>query len=88
MPLLEVSAHHCTAQDLAEAAHTHELTWRPTITLNLDLAQSGLGSASCGPGVLPKYQLTAQGYRYCLRLRPLKPGDRLDDLARVQFPCV
>jgi beta-galactosidase/beta-glucuronidase len=88
MPLLEVSAHHATAHDLAGADHTHELAWRPEITLNLDLAQSGLGSASCGPGVLPKYQLTATGYRYCLRLRALKSGDNPDTLARLQFPCI
>jgi hypothetical protein len=87
MPLLEASAHHFTAEDLAAADHTFELTRRPEITLNLDMAQSGLGSASCGPGVLPKYQLTATGYRYCLRLRPLAEGDVPVELARSRFPC-
>ena len=82
MPLMEVSAHHYTAADLAGADHTHELKRRPEITLNLDFAQSGLGSASCGPGVLPPYQLTASGYRYALRLRPLSPGDVPAQLAR------
>jgi len=27
--------------------------------VNLDLAQQGLGTGSCGPGVLPPYQLLA-----------------------------
>jgi beta-galactosidase/beta-glucuronidase len=87
MPLMEVSAHHYTAKDLETADHTFELERRPEITLNLDMAQSGLGSASCGPGVLSKYELTARGYRYCLRLRPLDEDAVPVELARQQFPC-
>jgi hypothetical protein len=71
MPLLSVSAHPYMAMDLALARHTFELKPRDEITLNLDLAQSGLGSESCGPGVLSQYRLAAQAYRYALRLRPL-----------------
>jgi beta-galactosidase len=70
-PTLNVSAHHYTAHDLAQARHTHELRPRQDVFLNLDLAQSGLGSESCGPGVLPQYQLDEPVYRYRLRLRPL-----------------
>ncbi|TEU10442.1 MAG: DUF4981 domain-containing protein [Anaerolineales bacterium] len=70
MPLLNASCHHYTTQDLAEARHTHELTRRKDITLNLDLAQSGLGSASCGPGTLPKYLVPAEKVRWSVRLRP------------------
>jgi hypothetical protein len=87
MPLLEVSAHHFTVEDLAEADHTFELKRRPEIVLNLDFAQCGIGSAACGPGTLPKYQLTASGYRYCFRLRPLVEGDVPAQLAKVQFTC-
>jgi hypothetical protein len=75
MPLLNVSAHHFTAQNLTAAMHTHELVHRPEITLNLDLAQCGLGSASCGPGVLPQYILEPDSYHFQMRLRPLAPGD-------------
>jgi beta-galactosidase len=67
---LEVSAHHYTTEDLTTAKHTHELERREEITLNLDYAQSGLGSASCGPGRLEKYQLKPQEVRYSVRLRP------------------
>jgi beta-galactosidase/beta-glucuronidase len=74
MPLLNVSAHHFTAQDFTEARHTYELKRRDDITLNLDYAQSGLGNGSCGPGVLPKYLLEASEYGYRLRLRPLSKG--------------
>jgi len=86
MPLLEVSAHHIAAQALARAAHTYELTWQPDIVLNIDLAQSGLGSASCGPGVLPQYQLTARAYHYSFRLHPLRPGEDCDHVASLRYP--
>jgi beta-galactosidase/beta-glucuronidase len=70
MPLLNISAHHFTTQDLTAARHTYELQRRDEITLNLDHAQSGLGNGSCGPGVLPQYLLESSEYRYKLRLRP------------------
>lgn len=86
MPHLQVSAHHYTAQDLAQARHPHELFWREDITLNLDLAQSGLGSESCGPGVLPQYRLEEQLYHYRLRLRPLSgPSASPTELSRQRF---
>lgn len=69
-PLLEVSAHHFTTQNLTEAKHTYELKRRPEVTLNLDYGQSGLGSAACGPGRLEKYQLKAVETHFSLRLRP------------------
>ncbi len=69
-PLLEVSAHHFTTDNLTTSKHTYELKRRPEIFLNLDYAQSGLGSASCGPGRLEKYQLKAVETRFSLRLRP------------------
>jgi hypothetical protein len=72
--VLEVSAHHYTTQDLTEATHTYELTRRDEITLNLDYAQSGLGSASCGPGRLEQYQFKPEPVAYRVRLRPFKEG--------------
>jgi beta-galactosidase len=86
MPLLNVSAHHFTAHDLASARHTHELQRRAEIILNLDHAQSGLGSESCGPGVLPAYRLERQAYRYRFRLRPLAGhGDSPIGLSKEAF---
>ena len=69
--LLEVSAHHFTTEDLAQARHTYELQRREEITLNLDYKQSGLGGASCGPGTLPQYLIQPQPVAYRVRLRPI-----------------
>ena len=41
------------------------------IWLNLDYAQNGLGSASCGPGVLPAYRLSAVPATFTVVFRPV-----------------
>ena len=46
-----------TSEDLTAARHDGELHAGDQVWLNLDAAQQGLGSASCGPGVLPEHQL-------------------------------
>lgn len=45
------------AHELAAARHQHELPESSGVHLYLDAAQHGLGSRSCGPDVLPQYQL-------------------------------
>ena len=74
LPLLNVSAHHFTAEDLTAARHTFELKRRQEIILNLDHLQAGLGNASCGPGRLPQYLIEPVETRFQVRLRPLGPG--------------
>ena len=48
-----------TSEDLDAAAHPTDLVERDVLTVNLDVGQNGLGTASCGPGVLPPYVLHA-----------------------------
>jgi beta-galactosidase/beta-glucuronidase len=69
--LLDISAHHFTAEDLTKARHTYDLPHRDEITLNLDYAQCGLGNASCGPGVLPQYLLKPTPVTFAVRIEPL-----------------
>jgi len=56
-PHFELTARRWSSADLDAARHTNELRPGELVWLNLDLAQQGLGSASCGPGVLPPYRL-------------------------------
>ncbi len=82
-PLMELSAHHYTTQDLTQADHTQELTRRKAITLNLDAAQCGLGTASCGPPMLDRYLVYPQETVFSVRLRPLSgAGERAVDLSK------
>lgn len=69
-PLLNVSVHHYTTQDLTVAKHTYDLMPRPETILHLDYAQSGLGSQSCGPGPLPQYLLQPSEVHFAVRLTP------------------
>ncbi len=69
-PALNFSAHYFTAEDLRTAGHPYNLVKRENITLNLDYRQRGLGSASCGPDVLPAYELAPEAFTFNLRLRP------------------
>lgn len=73
-PTLDFSAHRFTTADLDQARHTYDLTPHPTITLHVDYRQNGLGSASCGPGVLPIYQLHAEAFDFRVSFRPLVLG--------------
>jgi beta-galactosidase len=56
-PVFDLTVRRWTTEDLDAARHTSELRPRDHIWVNLDLAQNGIGSASCGPGVLPQYRL-------------------------------
>lgn len=57
--LVGLTVRRWTSEDLAAAAHPTDLVPGPTLVVNLDVAQNGLGTASCGPGVLPQHTLAA-----------------------------
>lgn len=73
-PQFGFTARRYTSDDLEKAHHTYELKERDRIFLHLDLAQNGIGSASCGPGVLPQYVLQAEGFRFQVRFTPMTSG--------------
>lgn len=56
------SASHFTPADLFLANHTCDLTPRPEVIVNIDAAHRGLGTRSCGPDTLEKYQLKPGKY--------------------------
>ena len=70
---LTVSPH--SRKSLAAAGHNWELTADGRTHVSIDLAQSGVGTATCGPGVLPRYRLRAQPATVSLILRH-EPGPR------------
>ncbi|NBM19017.1 beta-galactosidase small subunit, partial [Streptomyces sp. GC420] len=56
-PAFWFSARRWTSEQLDAAEHTTDLVPGDTVWVNLDHAQHGIGSQSCGPGVLPRYRL-------------------------------
>jgi beta-galactosidase/evolved beta-galactosidase subunit alpha len=67
----DFSAHWYDTTDLEKAAHGYDLAKRDFVTLNLDLAQTGLGSNSCGPRALPHYELQPRAFACAFRLAPV-----------------
>lgn len=43
--------------DLQQARHINELTPAESVNIHLDALQTGVGTATCGPDVLPKYRV-------------------------------
>jgi beta-galactosidase len=61
-----------TSEALAAAKHPPDLVPDPAwVWVNADLAHQGLGSASCGPGVLPQYRLLPGPMTFGLVMRAL-----------------
>ncbi|RDW20713.1 glycoside hydrolase family 2 TIM barrel-domain containing protein [Oceanobacillus chungangensis] len=63
------SAHHYTTENIQIARHTFDLIEQDFIVLNVDHQQQGLGSASCGPGVLDKYKLVNDDFHFTAKLK-------------------
>jgi beta-galactosidase len=81
--LIEVSAHRYALDNLTAATHTCDLVRLDAVVLNLDYRQGGIGSASCGPEILPQYLLRPEPVKYAVWLRPSTRDDGpLHELAR------
>jgi beta-galactosidase len=62
------SAVHHSADDLFLASEHGDLRRRDGLVVQLDVAHRGLGTASCGPDVLPQYRLSSGTYRFAYRI--------------------
>ena len=68
------SARRWTSEALDAARHTCDLVPGDTVWVHLDHALHGIGSQSCGPGVLPRYRLTPAPATFGVVLREVRPG--------------
>ncbi|MFM8389598.1 MAG: beta-galactosidase small subunit, partial [Actinomycetota bacterium] len=57
-----------TANDLFAARDVTELHRRDYLTVHLDAAHRGVGTASCGPDTLPRYRIAPGRYALAYRL--------------------
>lgn len=53
------------------AKHPYELEETEGVILNIDLAQHGLGTNSCGPATLEKYALKHEAFEFAVIFRPI-----------------
>jgi beta-galactosidase len=69
-PTFDLTVRPWTSEQLDQAEHPTDLVAGDRLWVNLDLAQQGIGSASCGPGVLPAYRLDPVPASFTVRLLP------------------
>jgi beta-galactosidase/beta-glucuronidase len=75
-PRLSFSAHPWSTEAIATARHRYDLTSEDRVWVHLDYRQQGLGSASCGPGPLPAYELTSAPFEFGVALMPFAASAR------------
>ncbi|MGD9996444.1 MAG: glycoside hydrolase family 2 TIM barrel-domain containing protein [Ilumatobacteraceae bacterium] len=71
---VHVSATRHTPADLFAAASASELRPRDEVVVCIDAAHRGLGTASCGPDVLPQYRLRPGRYDLAYRVSSITSG--------------
>jgi beta-galactosidase len=59
---------------LAAATHRNQLVAGEHIELSVDVGHHGIGTASCGPGTLPNYELFLNKTAFTFVLEPVKLG--------------
>ena len=55
-----------------KARHINELERDGLLTVHLDAEQAGVGTATCGPGVLPQYLVPLKKQSFEFTLYPVK----------------
>ncbi|WP_329125764.1 glycoside hydrolase family 2 TIM barrel-domain containing protein [Streptomyces sp. NBC_01465] len=65
------TARRWTVEQLDAAEHLTDLTPGDTVWVNLDHALQGIGSQSCGPGVLPQHELHSAPAEFTFVFTPL-----------------
>lgn len=69
-PTFNLTARRWTSEHLHAAKHTTDLVPSDHVYVNVDYALNGIGSGSCGPGVLQQYQLHAEPVTFAFTLTP------------------
>ena len=62
---------HYTSEMLEKTAHNYELEPLKETVVNIDFAHSGIGSASCGPELDPRYRLDSQTIDFTFKISPV-----------------
>jgi beta-galactosidase len=73
-PHFALTARRWTTEALDAATHTPELVAGDRVWVNLDHAQQGIGTASCGPGTLPQHDLVVAPATFAVLLREVTPS--------------
>ncbi|OLF17464.1 glycoside hydrolase family 2 TIM barrel-domain containing protein [Actinophytocola xanthii] len=69
-PVFGLTVRPWSSAALAAARHRNELSPSGTVELTLDAGQQGVGTASCGPGTLSRYELFLRETVFTVLLEP------------------
>lgn len=87
VPTLEVSAHHYTTKNIAEAKHLRDLVKLDETIVNMDYRQSAIGNHSCGfTEPLEQYLLKPEPMEFTVRIRPFSKNVRTPQSWSVEQP--
>lgn len=85
---MNFSAYPYGDADIAKARHLNELDEADFVTVNFDALVTGLGTATCGPGILPQYVAGTGVYRFDVSYRPVDLKHRtVFDYAGEKYQC-
>lgn len=68
----EFSTSPFSDETISNATHINQLKREGNITVHLDAMQAGLGTATCGPGVLPQYLVPVKKHQFEFVIYPVK----------------
>ena len=69
---MNFSAYPYDDKAITRARHMNDLNEADFVTVNFDDLVGGLGTATCGPGVLPQYVVKGDIYRFNVTYRPIE----------------
>ncbi len=72
---ISFNASHFSAKQLTETAHDYELVPSKETYFTVDYKMSGVGSHSCGPKLMEKYQLKEKSFSFKISVKPVFAGD-------------
>jgi beta-galactosidase len=64
-----------SAKQLTEKAHDYELMPEAVTYVNLDYAQSGIGSNSCGPELVKEMRFSEKEFHFAVKILPVFAND-------------
>ncbi|NRQ36360.1 DUF4981 domain-containing protein [Nonomuraea sp. NN258] len=69
-PVFGLTARRWSTAELEHARHRPDLVPGDRVHVHLDLAHQGIGTATCGPGTLPRYELRVEAATFTVRFDP------------------
>lgn len=81
--LFSFNCSHFTPEVLTATAHNYELAPSENTVVCIDYKQSGIGSASCGVRLAPKYRLAEPHFSYSFRLLTDKKDDLFNEAGKI-----